>query len=113
MPGRGGYFRSGSGPKDRVEELGLRGDMVKGVGITTVIRSIGSPEHEDLEIGRSSRLKSCASKKVLGKSESHAWKESSDEYLPLQKPGVDWGGVRKITEVRTSEEKQLKGERNS
>jgi hypothetical protein len=105
-PGRAGYFRSGSGPKDTAEELGLRGDIGKGVGVTTVIKSTSSPDHDDEEMGRSGKIKRSGSKNVLRKnvSETHLRDDSSEEFLPVQKPGAGWGGVRKTTEVRTSEE---------
>jgi hypothetical protein len=107
-PGRAGYFRSGSGPNNGAEELGLRSDIAKGVGVTTVIKSTNNPD-EDEEMGRSlsGKIKrSGSSKKVLRKnvSETHLRDDSSEEFLPVQKPGSDWTSVRKTTEVRTSEE---------
>jgi hypothetical protein len=105
MPRRSGYFRSGSGQKDGGEELGLRSDIAKGVGVTTVIKSTSSPD-EDEEIGRSGKIKRSGSKNVLRKnvSETNLRDDSSEEFLPVQKPPGNWGGVRKTTEVRTSEE---------
>ena len=106
MLGRAGYFRSDSGRKEEAEELGLRSDIAKGVGVTTVIKSTSSPDHDDEEMGRSGKPKRNGSKNVLRKnmSETHLRDDSSEEFLPVRKPGGDWGGVRKTTEVRTSEE---------
>lgn len=105
-PGRSGYFRSGSGLKHGAEELGLRGDIAKGVGVTTVIEGTNSPDNGDEEMGRSGKIKRSGSKNVLRKnlSETHLRDDSSEEFLPVQKPDAGWGGVRKTTEVRTSEE---------
>lgn len=105
-PGRAGYFRSGSGPHNGAEELGLRSDIAKGVGVTTVIKSTNSPDQADEDMGRSGKVKRSGSKNVLRKnvSETHLRDDSSEEFLPVQKPGSDWTSVRKTTEVRTSEE---------
>lgn len=86
--------------------MGLRGDIAKGVGVTTVIKSTSQPEHEDEEMGRSGKIKRSGSKNVLRKnvSEAHLRDDSSEEFLPVQKPDAGWAGVRKTTEVRTSEE---------
>lgn len=75
------------------------------MGVTTVIQSTSSPDIEDEQMGRSGKVKRSGSKKVLRKnvSETHLRDDSSEEFLPVQKPGGDWG-VRKTTEVRTSEE---------
>jgi hypothetical protein len=104
-PGRAAYLRSGNGPKDSVEELGLRGDLGKNVGVTTTIHSTRSPDYEDEEMGRQVKVKRSGSKNVLRKnvSETHLKDDSSEEFFPLQKPDASWG-VRKTTEVRTSEE---------
>jgi hypothetical protein len=106
-PGRAGYFRSGGGPNDRLEELGLRSDIAKGVGITTVIRSTKGPGHEEEEMGRAGKVKRSGSKNVLKKnvSETHLRDDSSEEFLPVQNlPTGNWNGVMKTMDVRTSEE---------
>ena len=86
--------------------MGLRSDIAKGVGITTVIKSTSHPEHEDEEMGRSGKIKRSGSKNVLRKnvSETRLRDDSSEEFLPVQKPDAGWAGVRKTTELRTSEE---------
>ena len=100
---RKGYFRSESGARG-VEELGLRSDIGKGVGITTTIKSMSAGDDEG---GKQDRLKRSGSERVLNRNESqsHLKDDSSEEFLPVQKPTGDWG-VRKTTEVRTSEERR-------
>ena len=102
---RDGYFRSGSGPNNGAEELGLRDDIAKGVGVTTVIKSTNHQDNDE-ETGRSGKIKRNGSKNVLRKnmSETHLKDDSSEEFLPVQMPAGNWSGVRKTTEVRTSEE---------
>ena len=86
--------------------MGLRSDIAKGVGVTTVIQGTSSPDNGDEETGRSGKVKRSGSKNVLRKnnSETALRDDSSEEFLPVQKPEAGWGGVRKTTEVRTSEE---------
>jgi hypothetical protein len=98
-----GYFRSGTSVRGG-EELGLRRDIGKGVGITTTIKSTSAGDDES---GNSDRIKRSGSERVLKRNESQSYlkDDSSEEFLPVQNPTGDWG-VRKTTEVRTSEERQ-------
>jgi hypothetical protein len=84
--------------------LGLRRDIGKGVGITTTIKSMSAGDDES---GNSDRIKRSGSERVLKRNNSQNYlkDDSSEEFLPVQNPTGDWG-VRKTTEVRTSEERQ-------
>lgn len=100
---RGGYYRSGSGNKEGQEELGLRSDLRKGVGVTTTIKSNGEMERKS---SRENQISRSASQNGLNwlDNETPLKDDSSEEFLPVQKPpGNDWA-VRKTTEVTTSQE---------
>lgn len=101
---RGGYIRSGGGQKDT--ELGLRNDIVKGAGITTTIKSTSNPGFDENGTVQSKKLKRSGSGGELRWNESAGdlKDDSSEEFLPVQRPNVDWGGVRKTTEVSTTRE---------
>jgi len=101
-PTRAGYFRSGSNTREGAEELGLRSDIGKGVGITTVIKSANNIKDEKNGKGRKASLK-------WGGSADHTKDDSSEEFLPIQRPTGDWG-VRKTTEVTTSQERDTSKE---
>lgn len=81
------------------EELGLRSDIGKGVGITTIIES---SKEEQAAKGRKGSLHWKGSADPLRD-------DSSEEFLPMQKPRTDWG-VRKTTEVTTSQERDTSRE---
>jgi hypothetical protein len=100
---RGGYVRSGSGQKDM--ELGLRNDLAKGVGITTTIKSTSNP---DGGVVQPKKLRRSGSGKALrwNESERELKDDSSEEFLPVQRPNAGWG-VRKTTEVSTTQEVKL------
>lgn len=102
MGNRGGYLRSGSGQKDT--ELGLRTDITKGVGITTTIKSMSGPE--EIAAGQSRKFTRCGSGKALrwNERERDLKDDSSEEFLPVQRPNGEWVGVRKTTEVKTTRE---------
>ncbi|TVY81540.1 hypothetical protein LSUE1_G001882 [Lachnellula suecica] len=93
-PARGGYFRSGDNLKPGSEELGLRSDIARGVGVTTVIKSLNSEESAKTR-SRKGSLKWSGNADPLNDN-------SSEEFLPMQTNG-DWG-VRKTTLVTTSRE---------
>jgi hypothetical protein len=83
---RGGYFRSGGGQRDT--ELGLRSDIAKGVGITTTIKSTSNPDDGVVQL---KKLKSSGSGKALrwNESERDFKDDSSEEFLPVQRPTAD------------------------
>jgi hypothetical protein len=101
-PTRAGYFRSGSNIREGAEELGLRSDIGKGVGITTVIKSANNMKDEKNGKERKASLK-------WGGSADPLKDDSSEEFLPMQRPKGDWG-VRKTTEVTTSQERDTSKE---
>jgi hypothetical protein len=102
-PPRAGYFRGGGNGRDGgAEELGLRSDIGKGVGVTTVIKS-ANDEHSG-----KGRNKSIGNLNWKG-SADFLKDDSSEEFLPMQKPRGDWG-VRKTTEVVTSQERDTSKE---
>jgi hypothetical protein len=103
---RAGYYRSGSGKKIGQEELGLRNDIGKGVGVTTTIKSTSNGDLERDQSSRDNEISRSASQKGLNwlDNETPSKDDSSEEFLPVQKPtGNDWA-VRKTTEVTTSQE---------
>lgn len=104
---RGGYIRSRDGQQDM--ELGLRSDIAKGTGITTTIKSTSLPDDEENEIGVSRKLKRSGSGRGLrwNDGEGDLKDDSSEDFLPVQRPNVEWSGVRKTTEVWTSREVNL------
>ena len=85
--------------------MGLRGDIHKGVGVTTTINS--KTAGINALVKPDCRLKRGGSERMLKPSESQRElkDDSSGEFLPVQKNTADWA-VRKTTEVRTSEERQ-------
>ncbi|KAE9374487.1 hypothetical protein N431DRAFT_372091 [Stipitochalara longipes BDJ] len=104
---RGGDIRNGGVQVDT--ELGLRTDLAKGGGVTTTIKSTSSPDYEKNVVVESKKPRRSGSGNVLGWNESERDMEddSSEEFLPAQRPNVDWRGVRKTTEVSTTREVRL------
>ncbi|KAL3427053.1 hypothetical protein PVAG01_00562 [Phlyctema vagabunda] len=108
FPNRQGYFRSGSGPDGGRNagtlELGLRTDIGKGDGITTVIKSAHDKSEDSREPRKLEKTKSRGDEQGLKKgmsdwstSESRLkFDDSSSEDLP-----ASWT-VRKHTEVTTT-----------
>jgi len=103
---RAGYFRSAGGPKDT--ELGLRSDISKGVGVTTIIKSstnqnfVDSQAMEIKGVKRSDSVRGLRWNGSLG----HMKDDSSEEFLPMQRPNNgDWE-IRKTTDIVTSREKE-------
>lgn len=101
-PARADYFRSGSNVREGTEELGLRSDIGKGVGITTVIKSANNIKDEKNGKARKASLK-------WGGSADPLKDDSSEEFLPMQTPTGGWG-VRKTTEVTHSQERDTSKE---
>jgi hypothetical protein len=101
---RGGYIRSEDVQRDT--ELGLRNDIAKGAGITTTIKSTSNADYDENGVVQSKRLKRSGSGKALRRNENERdlKDDSSEEFLPVQRPNVDWSGVRKTTEVLTTRE---------
>lgn len=89
-------------------ELGLRGDLAKGGGVTTTIKSTSNPDYGENGVVQSKKLKRSGSGRALrwNESERDLKDDSSEEYLPVQRPNVDWG-VRKTTEVLTTREVKM------
>jgi hypothetical protein len=87
-------------------ELGLRGDLAKGAGVTTTIKSTTNPDCDANGVVQSKKLKGSGSGKALrwNESERDLKDDSSEEFLPVQGPNVDWSGVKKTTEVSTTRE---------
>jgi hypothetical protein len=86
-------------------ELGLRTDLAKGGGVTTTIKSTSNPDYEESVVVQSKKLKRSGSGKALrwNESERDLKDDSSEEFLPVQRPtAVDWRGVKKTTEVLTT-----------
>lgn len=102
MANRGGYIRSGG--VQIGTELGLRTDLAKGGGVTTTIKSTNNADYD--ENGQSKKLKRSGSGQALrwDESERDLKDDSSEEFLPVQGPNVDWRGVKKTTEVSTTRE---------
>lgn len=107
MANRGGYIRSGG--VQIGTELGLRTDLAKGGGVTTTIKSTNNADYD--ENGQSKKLKRSGSGQALrwDESERDLKDDSSEEFLPVQGPNVDWRGVKKTTEVSTTREVKLGG----
>jgi hypothetical protein len=103
---RGGYVRSEGLRKDM--ELGLRSDLAKGAGITTTIKSASNPDYGENGIVQAKKLNRSGSGRALrwNDSERDLKDDSSEEFLPVQRPNVDWG-VRKTTEVLTTREVKM------
>jgi hypothetical protein len=95
-PGRSGYLRNGSGAYN--EDLGLRSDIAKGVNITTTIKSGSNPNFQDPESLPTNEIKrSDSERRMQWKGEGPLKDDSSEEFLPVQKPGGDY--IRMTTEV--------------
>jgi hypothetical protein len=90
-------------------ELGLRTDLAKGGGVTTTIKSTNNPDYDENGVVQSKKLKRSGSGKALrwNESERDLKDDSSEEFLPVQRPTVDWRGVKKTTEVSTTREVKL------
>lgn len=85
----------------------MRNDLGKGVGVTTTIKSTSNGELER-DTSRENQISRSASQKGLNwlDNETPLKDDSSEEFLPVQRPlGNDWA-VRKTTEVTTSQEVQ-------
>jgi hypothetical protein len=89
-------------------ELGLRSDLAKGAGITTTIKSTSNPDYGENGIVHAKKLNRSGSGRALrwNDSERDLKDDSSEEFLPVQRPNVDWG-VRKTTEVLTTREVKM------
>jgi hypothetical protein len=89
-------------------ELGLRSDLAKGAGITTTIKSTSNPDSGENGIVQAKKLNRSGSGRALrwNDSERDLKDDSSEEFLPVQRPNVDWG-VRKTTEVSTTREVKM------
>lgn len=100
------YFRSASGPKDT--ELGLRSDISKGVGITTIIKSSNNQKFVDNQAIEIKGVKRSDSVRELRWNESlgHMKDDSSDEYLPMQRPNNGGWEIRMTTDIATSREEE-------
>jgi hypothetical protein len=88
--------------------LGLRSDISKGVGVTTIIKSSTNQNFVDSQAMEIKGAKRSDSVRELRWNESlgHMKDDSSEEFLPMQRPNNgDWG-IRKTTDIVTSREKE-------
>jgi len=101
---RGGYFRSGGVEMDT--ELGLRTDLRQGGAVTTTIKSRSNPDYEDNVVGKPKKPNRTGSGRGLrwNETERDVKDDSSEDFLPVQRPIVDWRGVKKTTEISTTRE---------
>jgi hypothetical protein len=86
--------------------LGLRSDISKGVGITTIIKSSTNQNFVDGQAIETKGVKRSDSVRALRWNESlgHMKDDSSEEFLPMQRPkNGDWE-IRKTTDIVTSRE---------
>lgn len=91
-------------------ELGLRTDLTKGGGVTTTIKSTSNPDYDENAVVQSKKLKRSGSGKALrlNESERDLKDDSSEEFLPVQRPTtIDWRVVKKTTDVSTTREAKL------
>jgi hypothetical protein len=103
---RAGYFRSASGSKNT--ELGLRSDISKGIGVTTIIKSSNNQKFVDNQAMEIKGAKRSDSVRELRWNESlgHMKDDSSDEFLPMQRPNNGVWEIRKATDIVTSHEEE-------
>jgi hypothetical protein len=88
--------------------LGLRSDISKGVGITTIIKSSTNQNFVDSQATEIKGVKRSDSVRELRWNESlgHMKDDSSEEFLPMQRPNNgDWE-IRKTTDIVTSREEE-------
>ena len=90
-------------------ELGLRTDLAKGGGVTTTIKSTASPDYEENVLVELKKQTKTGNGRVLRRNESERGlrDDSSEEFLSVQRPQVNWKGVKKTMEVLTTREVRL------
>ena len=93
--------------------MGLRNDISKGVGITTIIKSSSDQNFDDDQIMELKRAKRSDSVRESRWNESlgHMKDDSSEEFLPMQRSNNgDWE-IRKTTDIMTSHEDKYGAEK--